>query len=769
MKPASRKFRLASCMTGALVSSSVLAAGQVSSIRVSEQPATPFSYSVDGAEYNWGRGDNQLIEEFVVDGRTFGYVTSANEVTVQRDDIGGITTGEPCGIFVERLDLNQQAFDYAADFPLDSSVNGNCRLESLLESRIINRGIADTFSNKRPDAKNIERLDYVFYYGALAPVTEDNMRLAGHIVAEKKGNNPVKLAAILSLDVFGQPDEYGPLVRVAAAGCSGDELCYGATDLVHNYSFLQNEFNAPQGLPSETERSREVVNMAFVSTADLGLMPGQRYHGISIFADDVDADVHNLIDPRTFPDDTADDFIVPGDGADIYGGLTGYFLSNDLNVASGALFLDVDLDGIQDADEAGIADVTVALYTDVNGDGMLDPGVDQQVGDTVLSNSDGSFVFPGLPDGNYLIVLDGADPDIPAGLVVAPGINPHPATIAGGDSEPVNFAFISDSGTGSGSDGDASGDGTDGRPGDGTDGEPGDGTDGGPGDGTDGEPGDGTDGGPGDGTDGGPGDGTDGGPGDGTDGGPGDGTDGGPGDGSDGEPGDGTDGGELDDGSDSGPGDGTDGEPGDGTDGEPGDGTDGEPGDGTDGEPGDGTDGGPNDGGPGADDDDPIADASTAANSDTFTINQGESATLPVLFNDFDGTGTDSLTLTTVSRSENAAISITDDNQVLYVPDPGYFSIDNQPDTFTYTMEDSDGTERTGNVSVNVVRFSDLNNNGENDFVECDCTDLFFETGVNGSGIGRMSQWFMLALFLFGLWRLQSLQVRSPAALKGGE
>ena len=557
--------------------------------------------------------------------------------------------------------------------------------------------------------------------------------------------------------------------------------------------------------------------MAFVSAADLGLNPGQRYFGISLFADDVNEQEHDLLDPSTFPNDTSDDDIVVGDDADIYGGVAGYYFADELSVISGRLFLDVNLNGISDPDEAAISDVTVSLFSDVNGNGMIDTGTDVQLGESTNSNINGNFQFPGVVDGNVIVVLDESDPQIPDGLVVAAGTNPQSVPVAGGTSDPVSFSFVSESGTGSGSgsDGGVMGDGTDGGTGGATDGGTGDATDGGTGDGTDGGTGDGTDGGTGDGTDGGTGDGTDGGTGDDTDGGTGDGTDGGTGGGTDGDTGDGTDGG-IGDGTDGGTGDGTDGGTGDGTDGGTGDGTDGGTGDGsdggtdggtggglgdgadggtddgTDGGTGDGTDGGTGDGTDGGtgdgtdsgtgdglndgsgnnpDDGTPIADDATAANSDEFTVNQGDSIEVDVLLNDIDGAGA-GLTLVSFTESPNATITITDDDKILYVPNAGYFSPEGEPDTFMYTLEDADGTERTGNVVANVVRFSDLNGNGQNDFVECNCTDLFLETGVDGSGIGHTSRFALFALGLLLLGRLLysplSMSVKRRAFAKKG-
>ena len=155
-----------------------------------------------------------------------------------------------------------------------------------------------------------------------------------------------------------------------------------------------------------------------------------------------------------------------------------------------------------------------------------------------------------------------------------------------------------------------------------------------------------------------------------------------------------------------------------------------------------------------------MGDDATAAVSDTFELNQGQSTLLDVLDNDLDGAG-NGLTIVNVSESENATIEITDDMQLLYTPEPGYFSPDGDPDTFMYTIEDSDGTQQTANVAANVVRFSDINDNLLNDFDECDCTDLTLETGVDGSGIGHMSWLFLFALLLTGFGRLSSFRQQS--------
>lgn len=793
--PIIRKSSVAGVLAGMLVTGTSSAAAQVSSLQTSTQDATAFTYKVGGIEYRWGMGQNQLLEGFTTaDGHVFSYAASADRVELMRDDIVGVTSGEPCGIFVERLSDTAEQRTFAADYPSDGSGTGNCDIASLLSSRVVNRGAVDLFSNTLPDAKNIERLDYVFDSGVLAPFTREAMQLAGHLASEKSSNNPIKIAAILSVDILGKPSAYGPLQTIGASGCSDTDLCYGITDLQHTYSFLQNDFNRPQSYPVETERSQESVGIAFVSAADLGLNPGQTYYGFSFFADDVDvAAGHNLLEPSTFPNDTSDEYVVIGDDADIYGGLSGYFLAESLSVAAGAVFNDVNGDGVRDAGEAGISDIRITLFEDVNGNGVLDEDTDFPLGGSIDSDVNGGFVLPGIPEGNFLVVMDESDPELPPGLVVPFGSNPRVLTVSGADPDAVFFPFIdplrssiqdeldgglngtpdpgsplpsidsSDTnagGPGESTTGGTSGSDTEDSVSGGGAGASVDGTDPTLSSGTGGTPGAGsplplidssdTDtGGPGEaaseGTSGG---GTDNSAGGGGGGASVDGTDTTSSSGTDGVPDEGAGSGSSVGGTDTTSSSGTDGVPDEGAgSGTSVGGTDTTSSSGTDGVPGEGTGSGTSvdgtEGTPGTDspDEDSVQE-STSVTNDIFSINQGSSASFDVLENDVDGAG-GGLTLISVSSSSNATIS-TVNNEVAYQPNFGFYGID----TFLYTLMDADGIRLTGNVRVDVLRYSDINENSRNDFDECDCTDLTLQTGVNGAGAGQLSLSGLLVMLM---------------------
>lgn len=427
----------------AVAASSVFAAGEVTEVDTHFVDTTPYQYSVNGTDYLWGIGQNQVLDGFYYKGNHHSLINAADQVTLQRVDIAGVATGEPCGVFAES-DGNPD--ELLVSYPLGAT--GNCDMASMLAGYVINRGTLDTFSNTGPAPKNIERVDFVYRYGLLSSLSEAGLDIGGHIVAEKRGNNSVKIAAITALDSSGQPSAYGPLVQIHPAGCADPQICYGITPVRHVYSFLQSASVAPQGYPEHLTGDTENMAIAFASSRDLGLAVAQRYYGFSVFGRDVDANTHNLLDPSTFPQDTADDYIVLGDGADLYGGMASVYWDDTGSIAgagsviSGHAFIDQNGNNTPDDSDVGLGGLEVELYLDSNNDGVLDPAVDTLIA-TATSDTSGQFVFPGVADGNYLALLDDDNDSIPAGVSVPDGSNPVAFEVGGGNVDDVNFAFVS--------------------------------------------------------------------------------------------------------------------------------------------------------------------------------------------------------------------------------------------------------------------------------------------------------------------------------------
>lgn len=108
--------------------------------------------------------------------------------------------------------------------------------------------------------------------------------------------------------------------------------------------------------------------------------------------------------------------IITVSGGNIYGPYDfAYTQTGNSNVGD-TIYTDWDGDGVEDAGEEGIANVTVYLYEDANGDGVIDPDDDALV-DTQVTDGTGFYEFTGLAAGNFIVVVDEDDPDLPDNYV----------------------------------------------------------------------------------------------------------------------------------------------------------------------------------------------------------------------------------------------------------------------------------------------------------------------------------------------------------------
>jgi len=463
--------------------------GQISIINTSSEDATPSEYVKNGTTYRWGQGKNLKAESFVYNGKTLKYKTNVSRVVLRRVDNNN-SSGTPCGLFAE---TTGEPNSYQASYPGDS--NGNCRLGQVMSGPILNRGALDVFANAgtvRPHSfGNIERVDFIFDHGILTPFTTSLLAEAGHTVIEKRGNNPVNVAAITQIDASGNPTEFGPLVFVhpnrafarSAETADSGEIEYGITNITTTNEFLTNERFGPQGYIESRGGDTETLGMSFISAEDLNLSAGQKYYGFAFFGADVGSE-QTLTDPSTFPQDTPTDTgaLKSGD-ADLFGATAGFI---ELGGISGTLYADGNSNGVQDASEPGIPGITVTLISDTNGNGIYDAGIDQPLGDSAETDEDGVYFFPGVPEGDYFVLIDKNDPDLPASGI---GSAENPVAVSVGDSSTgttQNFALGAGGGDGSGSGSGGDGSGGDGSGGDGSGGD-GSGGDGSGGDGSGGD------------------------------------------------------------------------------------------------------------------------------------------------------------------------------------------------------------------------------------------------------------------------------------------
>ena len=98
-----------------------------------------------------------------------------------------------------------------------------------------------------------------------------------------------------------------------------------------------------------------------------------------------------------------------------------------------------------------------------------------------------------------------------------------------------------------------------------------------------------------------------------------------------------------------------------------------------------------------------ITIVTVGAIDDVFGVDEDTSNNLlDVIANDVPPEGAAPMTLISVSDPANGTATV-DGGQVSYTPDPDFFGLD----TFQYVARDSNGTEFTGNVSVNVSNIND--------------------------------------------------------------
>jgi hypothetical protein len=97
------------------------------------------------------------------------------------------------------------------------------------------------------------------------------------------------------------------------------------------------------------------------------------------------------------------------------------------------LYYDWDGDATRDGNEDGIPNITVYLYEDSGGDGVVDVGVDALISSTVTADGSGAYpsgyyTFTSLATASYVVVVDRTDPDLPSGCTQTQDPDEDPGT-----------------------------------------------------------------------------------------------------------------------------------------------------------------------------------------------------------------------------------------------------------------------------------------------------------------------------------------------------
>jgi len=142
-------FLIRSLLLISLFFTVLLAKGEVSKIFAHKEKASTLTYtSYDEKEYQWGNGNNLIIDGFEYNGHKYNYVSDSPIVKVRRVNHSN-SSGNPCDLFAEK---NDGEYYLAPTFP-DS--NGSCDMAKVMAGRVINVGALDLFRNVGTTGKNI--------------------------------------------------------------------------------------------------------------------------------------------------------------------------------------------------------------------------------------------------------------------------------------------------------------------------------------------------------------------------------------------------------------------------------------------------------------------------------------------------------------------------------------------------------------------------------------------------------------------------------------
>ncbi len=113
---------------------------------------------------------------------------------------------------------------------------------------------------------------------------------------------------------------------------------------------------------------------------------------------------------------------------------------------SGSVFDDVDLDGVADPGETGIAGVSLDLVA--SGPDGIYGTIDDLVLATTTSGANGDYTFVDVPDGSYQVVVTDTG-NVLNGYTLTSGLDAIAVTVAGVDVSDVDFGYAHDFGTAS--------------------------------------------------------------------------------------------------------------------------------------------------------------------------------------------------------------------------------------------------------------------------------------------------------------------------------
>jgi len=338
------------------------------------------NYTEAGRNYifNFGNENNLLIRSVNAGGRTYIPARMADRIRLERVNIPGIPAGREVMFYQGSVSGN--------DINLRPSFRNT--MEEVLLSPSINRGVDNIFQNTGDGSGNINnvvRVDFVFDDGLEIPATHTQQ---GFIIKERGGNDPIRIAAILSIDGSGAPTSFGPVVSALPAnwGNSGISM---VTQVLRR--------NAPnENYIQSTQVGSQPITGILFTFEQLGLTPGQTIYGYTLASGGAPLNSADWLNTANFATNTN----AANGGLDLVAGGS-YFSSNEV---------------INAQNDAFTTPFETTLNEDVKGNDAFMPGsqfarLTNPANGTVNFNSDGTFSytpnagFEGVDSFNYEVCL----------------------------------------------------------------------------------------------------------------------------------------------------------------------------------------------------------------------------------------------------------------------------------------------------------------------------------------------------------------------------
>ncbi len=237
------------------------------------------------------------------------------------------------------------------------------------------------------------------------------------------GNDGMSEVTLAGADDLDQDFGYTPENQDPGEGLIGDQVFLdyngnGAPDPGEGIEGVTVELHDAAGNVIGTTATDENGYYYFP-----GLDPAEDY-SVDVIEATLPANITQTVDPDSAPDgqstvDLANDPDGTNDGINLDQDF-GYVADNPGSIGT-LVWLDNNTDGVNDGpngpdgipgnddDEPGIEGVTIDLYADDNGNGLVDPG--ESLIASTTTDADGNYLFPGLPADDDDYVVDVTDED----------------------------------------------------------------------------------------------------------------------------------------------------------------------------------------------------------------------------------------------------------------------------------------------------------------------------------------------------------------------